>query len=139
MSKTVYLLRGCSGSGKSTLAAELAPASHICCADDYHMEDGVYKWSVDNLYEAHFQCFQKFFSLLEKGYGPIVVDNTNTAEREFKKYLDAAADFGYTVISLVVENRHGGVDSHNVPQCTLATQERRILASLQLRPHPKQV
>lgn len=133
MSKIVYILRGVSGAGKSTLAAELAPPSHICCADDYHMEDGVYKWKAENLYETHYECFKKYFELLELGYGPVVVANTNTTEREFKKYLDAANEFGYTVISLVIENRHGGKNVHNVPDHVLEKQEQNLKRSLKLR------
>lgn len=133
MSKIVYILRGVSGSGKSTLAAELAPASHICCADDYHMEDGVYQWKAENLYETHYECFKKYFELLERGYGPVVVANTNTTEREIKKYLDAAHEFGYTVISLVIENRHGGKNVHNVPNHVLEKQEQNLKRSLKLR------
>lgn len=133
MSKIVYILRGVSGAGKSTLAAELAPSSHICCADDFFMEDGKYVWREQQLNKAHLECFKKYFELLELGYGPVVVANTNTTEREVKKYLDAAQEFGYTVISLVIENRHGGKNIHSVPDHVLEKQEQNLKRSLKLR------
>jgi hypothetical protein len=32
-----------------------------------------------------------------------------------KPYMDMAKDWGYTVFSIIVENRHGGVNQHGVP------------------------
>ena len=31
-------------------------------------------------------------------------------------YVDLAKEFGYTIVSLIVENRHGGVNEHGVPE-----------------------
>lgn len=133
MSKIVYVIRGVSGCGKSKLAMELAPPTHICCADDYHMVDGVYCWKAENQHLAHLQCFKRFYSLTEHGYGPVVVANTNTTEKEIKKYLDRAYEQGYEVISIVVENRHGNKDVHGVPEEVLVRQEENIRKSLKLR------
>ena len=46
----------------------------------------------------------------------IVVSNTFTQEWEMKPYYDMAKTYGYTVFSLIVENRHGGVNEHGVPE-----------------------
>lgn len=133
MNKTVFLLRGVSGAGKSTLAKKLASEWCIFEADKYLYEDGEYKWSPERMKDAHFKCFCSYMNYLEEGIGPLVVANTNTSEREFKKYIDAANEYGYTVISLIVENRHNGKDTHAVPETTLAAQEQRIKSSIKLR------
>jgi predicted kinase len=36
-----------------------------------------------------------------------------------KPYIDMAAEHGYKVFTIVVENRHGGVNEHNVPEQVL--------------------
>ena len=45
----------------------------------------------------------------------IVVSNTFTQEWEMKPYMDMAKEWGYRVFSIIVENRHGGVNQHGVP------------------------
>ena len=49
-------------------------------------------------------------------YPEIVVSNTFTQEWEMQPYYDLAKEFGYKVFSIVVENRHDGVNVHNVPE-----------------------
>jgi hypothetical protein len=44
------------------------------------------------------------------------VSNTSTQEWEMEPYFNLAKEFGYTVFSVVVENRHGGINQHGVPQ-----------------------
>lgn len=135
MDKTVYILRSVSGAGKSTLANKLAPSWCVFEADKYLYDgSGRYDWTPERLQAAHKQCFERYCQYVEDGLGPLVVSNTNTSRREFQKYIDVATEAGYTVISLVVENRHGGKDKHGVQQCTLASQEQRIRGSLCLRP-----
>ena len=46
----------------------------------------------------------------------IAVSNTFTQEWEMKVYYDMAKTYGYTVFSVIVENRHGGENSHGVPE-----------------------
>jgi hypothetical protein len=41
-------------------------------------------------------------------------------------YLDLAEKHGYKVYCLVVENRHGGVNEHNVPEETLEKMKNRF-------------
>jgi hypothetical protein len=45
----------------------------------------------------------------------IIVSNTFTQEWEMQPYFDLAEKYDYRVYSLVVENRHGGVNEHGVP------------------------
>jgi adenylate kinase len=124
------MLRSVPGAGKSTVADEIAKgygdASIICCADDYHMVDGEYKWKLENQGYAHKSCQDKCKRLMETNAERIIVANTSTTVKEMKPYLDMAADFGYMVFSLVVENRHGGKDVHNVPEASLEAMEKRF-------------
>jgi hypothetical protein len=45
----------------------------------------------------------------------LIVSNTFTQQWEMKPYFDLAEKNGYRVYSLIVENRHGGVNEHGVP------------------------
>jgi len=56
----------------------------------------------------------------------IAVANTFTQEWEMKAYYDLAKEYGYTVFSLVVENRHNGVNVHNVPEEVLESMKNRF-------------
>ena len=48
-------------------------------------------------------------------YPEIVVSNTFTQEWEMEAYYKLAEQYGYKVFSIIVENRHGGVNQHGVP------------------------
>ena len=59
-------------------------------------------------------------------HSPVVVSNTFTQEWEMKPYYELAEKYGYTVFSLVVENRHNGINTHGVPDETLEKMENRF-------------
>ena len=63
---------------------------------------------------------------MKKQIERIAVTNTMTTERELQPYLDLARQFGYKVFSVVVENRHGGQNEHNVPTITLEKMKERF-------------
>jgi hypothetical protein len=46
----------------------------------------------------------------------IAVSNTFTQEWEMEPYFEMAKRHGYKVFSIVVENRHGGTNVHEVPE-----------------------
>ena len=48
-------------------------------------------------------------------YPKIVVSNTFTQEWEMQPYIDMSKEHGYKVFTIIVENRHGGLNEHNVP------------------------
>ena len=130
---TIYILRSKSGAGKSFLTDKLLalPNSLAVWADDYFMVDGEYRFDVRSLSAAHRDCQIKFFNALNnKTHENVIVNNTNTKEKDWKYYEDTAKSFGADVIFLVVENRHGGSNVHNVPQETLDRQENSIKMSL---------
>lgn len=107
-----------SGSGKTSFA-NLLGTKAICCADDYVTRNGVYKWSPETIGKSHEWCQRKCRRFMKKQVERIVVANTSTTERELKPYQDLARQFGYRIFSIIVENRHGGVNTHGVPETTL--------------------
>ena len=47
-------------------------------------------------------------------------------DEEMEPYFDLAKEYGYRVYSLVVENRHGGKNIHNVPKEKIEEMEGRF-------------
>ena len=128
MEKELFLLRGLPGSGKSTLANSLG-GKHIE-ADMFFVKDGEYQFDFTKLKDAHRWCQTMVGSWMSDGEERIVVSNTFTQEWEMKDYYEWAKDFDYKVYSIIVENRHGGKDIHNVPQTALDTMENRFQLKL---------
>jgi hypothetical protein len=61
------------------------------------------------------------------GYNSIIiVSNTFTQEWEMQAYFDLADRWDYQVTTLIVENRHGGVNEHGVPEETLTKMRDRF-------------
>ena len=117
MERALVILRGLPGSGKSSLA-KLFDAP-ICCADDYFMRKGKYEWNANEIGKAHLWCQDCCRNLMQTGAERIIIANTSVAARDLRPYTDLAEKYGYRVYSVIVENRHGGVNEHNVPEETL--------------------
>lgn len=128
MSKELFLLRGCPGSGKSTLAKSLQTTlTPYIEADMYFYQDGEYKFDASKLKQAHQWCQQRVESWMGPyGLDRIIVSNTFTQEWEMQAYYDLAKKYGYRVYSLIVENRHGGVNEHGVPDEVLTRMKDRF-------------
>lgn len=127
--KELFLLRGLPGSGKSTLAKSLG-GIHIE-ADQYFMADGVYTFDGSKIKLAHNYCQSQTQAWMgtngeQVNVDRIVVSNTFTQEWEMNPYYEMAERFGYTVFSLVVENRHGGINNHSVPEEALTRMKNRF-------------
>jgi hypothetical protein len=60
----------------------------------------------------------------------IAVSNTFTQEWEMDAYYELAKQYGYRVFSLIVENRHGGVNEHDVPEDKLEQMKNRFEVKL---------
>jgi phenolic acid decarboxylase len=54
------------------------------------------------------------------------VSNTFTQEWEMETYYKMAETWGYRVFSVIVENRHGGVNQHGVPEDKLEIMKNRF-------------
>jgi len=140
MDKILYLTRGLPGSGKTTLAHQLTNLHSICEADKFFYDkEGNYNWDGDKLNEAHSWCVSEVKVRMmdnarnEQFYPIIVVSNTFTMESEMEPYIELAKKYGYTVISLILENRHGSVSKHNVPIKSLNKMEQRLRQNIKLR------
>jgi predicted kinase len=115
--KILIIVRGIPGCGKSEFAKILS--DYICTADDFHMEDGEYKWTVERAGLAHTWCQKKCEGFMKEGFSPVVVANTSTTKKELKPYYDLAIGYKYKVFCVIVENRHGGKNIHSVPEVTV--------------------
>jgi len=117
--KNLYLLRGLPGSGKSTLAKQLG-GSHFETDKYFVGENGEYNFDGSKLKEAHQWCQDSVSNAMVLNHTTgehetIVISNTFTQEWEMKPYMDIAKEWGYRVFTIIVENRHGGVNQHGVP------------------------
>ena len=122
--KTLILVRGLPGSGKSTLANAIVDNNAVCEADKYFIdaETGEYKFNAAELKIAHQWCRDEVEARMKQNqdtngldYSEIVVSNTFTQEWEMYAYYGLAEKYGYRVHSVIVENRHDGINVHGCP------------------------
>jgi predicted kinase len=119
MEKMLYLVRGIPGSGKSTFAKNLVDEKDYCHkeADMFFVDrDGNYNFEPSKIKDAHQWCQEEMDFLMRLEHSPVVVSNTFTQEWELQPYYELAIKYGYYVTSIIVENRHGGVNEHGVPE-----------------------
>jgi NEDD4-binding protein 2 len=136
--KNLYLIRGVPGAGKSTFAHTIWNEYIICEADKYFInkETGEYKFNPDELKIAHQWCRDEVEIKMKDNrinpqyYPEIVVSNTFTQEWEMEPYFKLAEKYGYKVFSLIVENRHGGVNTHGVPEDKIQVMKDRFHVQL---------
>jgi predicted kinase len=120
MEKLLVICRGIPGSGKSSFAKTLG-GIHIE-ADQYFVDgDGNYNFDGSKIKLAHEYCRSQTEAWMKTdgtqvNVDKIVVSNTFTQFWEMEPYFELAEKYGYKTFSIVVENRHGGVNQHNVPE-----------------------
>ena len=132
----LILLRGLPGSGKTTLANTIllikcTTESNVLSADDFFINDrGDYEFDVNKIKEAHnycqFRCSEKMRQKAER----IIVANTFTQEWEMEQYFKMAETYNYRVHTVIVENRHGSENVHNVPENKLQQMKERFQIKL---------
>jgi predicted kinase len=116
----LFLIRGLPGTGKSTSAKALVAGG----VADVHLEtdqyfvgpDGVYKWDVAKIKEAHQWCFDSARKALAAGKN-VVVSNVFSLASYLDPYIEAAMAVGAEI--QVVHMVRKGQNVHNVPQATL--------------------
>ena len=126
--KELILLRGLPGSGKSTFAEVIG--GFRCEADMFFMEGGEYKFDVTRIEKAHRWCKEQCESFMVREKPKVIVSNTFTQEWEMEAYYELAKQYGYKVTSVIVENRHGGVNKHGVPADKLEQMKNRFEVKL---------
>lgn len=125
---TLYLIRGIPGSGKSSLAHILLANQVVddyIEADEYFVNDGVYTFNPYKLKDAHAWCQDRTRVILGRGYN-LAVSNTSTTEQEVETYRKIAEECKARFVSLIVENRHGGKNIHNVPEEKIQQMKKRF-------------
>jgi predicted kinase len=132
----LILLRGIPGSGKTTLGSVIlrcvgSDQPDVLSADDYFIDsNGNYNFDVTKLKEAHNDCQVRCANKMKNEFSKIVVANTFTQEWEMKIYFDMAERYKYRVHTVIVENRHGGENVHNVPEDKLQQMKDRFETKL---------
>lgn len=135
--KSLFLVRGVPwpGSGKSKFAKKLVDEDFLICeADKYFIdkETGEYKFDVSKIKDAHKFCqdrvetYMKDSLVNDQFYREIVVSNTFTQEWEMERYYELAKQYGYKIFSIIVENRHGGINQHGVPEDKIEIMKNRF-------------
>jgi len=135
--KILTLVRGLPGSGKSTFANTITNKFSICEADKFFYDkEGNYNFDATKLREAHEWCRNQVETRMKDNqlnpqfYPEIVVSNTFTQEWEMEAYYKLAEQYGYKVFSIIVENRHEGVNQHGVPADKLEQMRNRFEVKL---------
>lgn len=129
MMKELILLRGLPGSGKSTMAKSLSTSmsGHVEADMFFLNHEGEYKFDASKLKEAHEWCRKEAESYMKPhGFDRVIVSNTFTQEWEMDAYCNLAKKYGYRVHSIIVENRHEGVNEHGVPADKLEQMKQRF-------------
>ena len=136
LTKDLILLRGIPGSGKTTLGEVIlfSPNNEIpdvLSADNFFInQNGDYVFDGTKLKEAHNDCKLKCAEKMKVGVSKIVVANTFTQEWEMESYYEMAERYGYRVHSVIVENRHGGTNVHDVPEEKIEEMKNRFSIKL---------
>ena len=126
----LILVRGVSGAGKSTIAPMFKNAVLVSTDDFFLDEYGDYVFDANSLVINHQKCQLAVNMMMQDNEELIVVHNTFTADWEMDAYFDLARKHGYAVHTIIVENRHGSENVHDVPQDVIKAQTERFSVNL---------
>lgn len=93
-------------------------------ADQFMVIDGEYVFDPSRLGECHRDCFAACEGAMADGIEVVIQSNTNTRKKEYQKYLDLAAKWGYKVTEITVKGDFG--NTHGVPEKTIRRQKERF-------------
>lgn len=129
MEKILYIVRGIPGSGKSTFAKTLSDNHYE--ADMYFLDqESNYNFDGTKIKNAHAWCLDRVKTDMAVARQKIVVSNTFTQEWEMDPYFEIAKQYGYKVFSVIVENRHEGINQHGVPEDKIEQMKNRFSIKL---------
>ena len=129
MEKILYIVRGIPGSGKSTFAKTLSDNHYE--ADMYFLDqESNYVFDGTKVKNAHAWCLDRVKTDMAVAREKIVVSNTFTQEWEMESYFELAKQYGYKVFSIIVENRHEGINQHGVPEDKIEQMKNRFSIKL---------
>lgn len=139
----LLILRGLPGSGKSTYAKKFAEKfSKLygfnvvkCSADDYFTDsDGNYNFDASKLGAAHGFCKSKAEQAMRSGTKLVIIDNTNTTNKEMKPYLEMAKRYDYRVHQKVIGGQseedislYHSRNIHGVPYFAISRMAKRFV------------
>ena len=126
----LILVRGVSGAGKSTIAPMFKNAVLVSTDDFFLDEYGEYVFDANSLVINHQFCQLAVRMMMQDDEELIVVHNTFTADWEMDAYFDLAREHGYAVHTIIVENRHGSKNVHDVPKDVVKAQIERFSVTL---------
>ena len=127
-SQTLTIIRGLPGSGKSTLASMLHEHSKYLTvtrwyeADDYFMNDGVYRFDRSLLVKAHNWCRKSVETALSLRSN-VIVSNTFTELWEMEPYIELAKKYNAKVHIIECKADFGNI--HNVPESVIDRMTKR--------------
>lgn len=130
--KNMYLIRGLPGSGKSTFAETIADAldaQHFEHDRYLYTDEGEYLWTPARMAYAYRQCLRDTEDAMSSDFN-VVVSNVFPTGKSMKNYRKLAEKYGYRVTYIVVENRRGGVNIHDVPQEALDDMRKAFQVSI---------
>lgn len=135
--KIVICLRSVSGAGKSTFAQllqSLCENSVICESDNFFIDSkGNYKFDASKLGESRAECRARYIHAINNNVELVIISNTSCRVEDVKYYQEKAENLGYRFFSIVIEKRHEGRNSHNVPIQTIQRQFEQLKNSLKLK------
>jgi len=137
--KILSIIRGLPGAGKSTLSGMLASADRYIFETDkfFVSERGIYNFDSSLLTQAREWCIheveREMWHAKDAVNSNLVVADAFTTEAEIQPYFDLAEKYGYRVVSIILENRHGNTNIHDVKDKTLDFLENNLRNNMKLR------
>lgn len=119
MRQNLFIIRGLPGSGKSTLATALCNGDEYGVkmeADDYFIENGVYKFNKNKISDAHAWCQMMTEKNISDGYN-VYVANTFTTAWEVVPYRKIADRTNSNIFIMTCNGKFQ--NQHNVPDAAI--------------------